>query len=99
MESGCLRHLIIIPNKMIMKKTCTSLFIFLASLNAFAQIGDDFKIPATWTHDFTISLSFGGSMDGSNTKLTFTHDSCTYIRNTGMNAPKQNKFLLSESDR
>ncbi len=82
-----------------MKVSLISIFILFSSLQVSAQIGDDFKLPKTWTKDFIISLSYSGSMDGSNTKLTFTHDSCTYIRNSVMNPSKSNVYLLTESDR
>ncbi len=82
-----------------MKTRLVSLLILLTSVQVSAQIGDDFKLPKTWTKDFIITLSYSGSMDGSNTKLTFTHDSCTYIRNSAMSASKNNVYVLTESDR
>jgi hypothetical protein len=41
----------------------------LISLSTSAQIGDDFKLPETWTKDFTISLSYHGSMSGGKTDV------------------------------
>ncbi|MBY0434666.1 MAG: hypothetical protein K2U26_11200 [Cyclobacteriaceae bacterium] len=45
----------------------------------------NFELPNTWEKDFTISLSYTGSMDGSYFEAKLTHDSCTYKRYTRMN--------------
>jgi hypothetical protein len=76
----------------------TSVFALLVHLSA-SGISSDTELPKTWTKEFTISLSYTGSMDGSSTHLTFTYDSCIYIKKTGMKAPKKTFFLLQESDR
>ncbi|MBL0741446.1 hypothetical protein [Chryseolinea lacunae] len=82
-----------------MKAKLVSLFLIVASVHATAQLNDDFTMPKIWANDFTIVLSFGGSMDGSSTLLTFTHDTCTYVKKIGMKAPKTTKHLLLEADR
>lgn len=76
-----------------------SFFILFSSLPVFAQVDEVNKLPETWTKDFTITLSYSGSMDGSLTDLTFTYDSCKYLRKSGMKAPKKNRYVLTESDR
>lgn len=82
-----------------MKLIVIPFFILLVSLQVSAQLDKNFKLPKTWTKDFVISLSFTGSMDGSRSDLTFTYDSCKYVRNSGMHAPKKSAYLLSENDR
>ena len=81
-----------------MKRLLIFLFVLLI-LRPIIGLSQDTEIPTTWTRDFVISLSYTGSMDGSATHLKFTYDSCIYINNSGMNAPKRTFFLLQESDR
>lgn len=57
------------------------------------------ELPETWTKDFAITLSYSGSMDGSSTHITFTYDTCTYARQTGMTKHEQGTFVLTEADR
>jgi len=73
-----------------------SVFAILTHLSS----GDPaFELPKTWAKDFTISLSHSGGMDGSSTNLTFTYDSCTYLRNSSINAPMKISFALAKSER
>lgn len=82
-----------------MSHSFISLFVMLGSLFIPGTTASDFELPKTWTKDFTISISHTGSMDGSSTHLTFTYDSCKYVRNSGMEASKESFFRLTESDR
>ena|SRR5688572_21876842 len=75
-----------------------SVFAIMCNLSVSNTMDSDFKLPKTWTKDFTISLSHSGGRGGS-TQITFTHDSCKYLRNSGTEAPKESFFLLTESDR
>lgn len=79
-----------------MKSALFSIIFISLALSVSAQ---NDKLAETWTKDFQITYTFGGSMDGSRTMLKFTYDSCIYVRNTGMTRPKTTKFLLSETDR
>jgi len=71
----------------------------LCSLVVSDETTSDFELPKTWTKDFTISLSFTGSMDGSSTHITFTYDSGKYAHNSGMKAPTKSRFALTATDR
>lgn len=82
-----------------MRKFLVLFIVTLVSQQASAQTGNGAKLPKTWTKDFFITLSFGGSMDGSRTDLRYTYDSCIYVRNSGMKAAKKDSFILTESDR
>ncbi|WP_133259507.1 hypothetical protein [Pseudochryseolinea flava] len=77
-----------------MKLFLIAIIFFMASSNVLAQNDD-----ASWGKDFTITFSFTGSMDGSQTKLTFTYDSMIYTRNSGMTAPKTDLHTMTASDR
>jgi hypothetical protein len=79
-----------------MKSALITIIILSASLFVSAQNN---TLPQTWTKDFEIIYTFGGSMDGSNASLKFTYDSCIYVRNSGQTAPKTTKFLLTNADR
>ena len=85
-----------------MKSALISIIVLSIGISVSAQnneLSKNNQLPKAWTKDFKITYTFGGSMDGSNTRLTFTYDSCIYIRNTGMTAPKTTVFLLTEADR
>ncbi len=82
-----------------MNASIVSILIFAASLRVSAQITENAKLPDTWTKNFVIRVSYSGSMDGSRTDLTFTYDSCKYIRKSGMKAPETSVFALTESNR
>lgn len=60
---------------------------------------NQFDLPKTWNKDLTISYSHSGSMDGSSTHITFTHDSCKYTIQPGMKAPKTGAFAMTEVGR
>ena len=60
---------------------------------------NEFELPPTWTKDFTISYTYSGSMDGSRTELKFSYDSCRYMVQGGMNAPKTGAFSMTETNR
>jgi hypothetical protein len=78
-----------------------SVFLVLSlSLSASGQIEDDFTLPETWTRDFTIVLSYHGSMSGGKTALKFTFDSCTYLnQQTHAKKPKLKTYKMKEADR
>lgn len=83
-----------------MKTFTLTLLNFTMALSLAAQsTNEKAKLPQTWDKDFQITFSFTGSMDGSNTHLTFTYDSMTYTRNSGMTAPKTDHYKMNESDR
>ncbi len=75
------------------------LFIVLNQLNINNVPMNEFELPATWTKDFTISYSFGGSMDGSRTELKISYDSCSYMVQQGMKAPQTGAFSMTEAYR
>lgn len=86
---------------MTLAKLLPLLFMF-TSLSTVAQIGDDFKLPETWAKDFTISLSYHGSMGGGKTNVMFTFDSCTYLSEPNRYKKTQVKFRkykMKEADR
>ena len=60
---------------------------------------NEFELPKTWTKDFTISYSYNGSMDGSRTELKFSYDTCRYMVQGGMKAPKTGVFSMTETNR
>ncbi|HEY8934358.1 MAG TPA: hypothetical protein VIM65_04030 [Cyclobacteriaceae bacterium] len=75
-------------------------FVSFIAILAIVSISDaQHKLPKTWTKDFTIRLSYSGSMDGSSTHIVFTYDSCKYEGNSGMNAPKKGYYLMKDVDR
>jgi len=82
-----------------MKASVFSVILSFIAVNTFAQLHRDFKLPKTWTKDFTITLSFSGSMDGSNSHITFTFDSVKYVGKAGNEAPKQHRRVLTATDR
>jgi hypothetical protein len=73
-------------------------FILMTLTNPF---GSNFELPKTWEKDFTISLSFNGSMDGSYLEATLTHDSCTYKQYSRMNegGEVRKSFTIGEKER
>jgi len=75
-----------------------SLVVLLGTTATSATLQNP-ELPSTWTKDFTITLSYSGSMDGSSTHIRFTHDFCHIVRQNGMNAPEERKFRLTEADR
>ena len=83
-----------------MKTFTLTFLIFTMALSLSAQSPNDKpKLPKTWDKDLQVKFSFTGSMDGSNTHLTFTYDSMTYTRNSGMTAPKTDHYKMKEADR
>lgn len=76
--------------------TIISVFTVIFTLMAHQ---DKATLPQKWSPDFTIELSFSGSMDGSSTKLVYRYDSCIYEYQHGMKKPGIKKFALSEEDR
>jgi len=72
--------------------------VMLLGTAAYATVQHP-ELPTTWTKDFTITLTYSGSMDGSSTLIRFTYDSCHFVRQNGMNAPEERKFRLTEADR
>lgn len=89
---------ILAPNAIRMKAPLLLMTLSILGFQSVAQTSYT-KLPKTWEKDFTITLSFGGSMDGSNTDLRYTYDSCIYLRNTGMKPAKKDVYLLTEADR
>lgn len=75
-----------------------SVAVFLTN-SAVAQIGSDFSLPAKWEKEFTITLSYHGSMSGSSTEIRFTYDSCIYKNSSRTGKPVSRIYLLKESDR
>ncbi len=78
------------------------IFVFALAVlasEAFAQLGDPFRLPGTWTKDFTITLAYHGSMSGSYTDVRFTYDSAIYKGSSNHDKPVLRVYLLKESDR
>jgi hypothetical protein len=96
MEFVIYAHLRAIQTSIVMKTALIPMIILVATISVSAQ---NDELPKTWTKDFVITYTFSGSMDGSRTSLKLTYDSCIYVRNTAMNAPKTTTVLLNESDR
>jgi hypothetical protein len=86
-----------------MKTAIVSIIVLALNVHAIAQtpggLATSSGLPKTWTKDFRIKYTFGGSMDGSRADLTITYDSCIYIRNSGMKAPVKTVFLMTEKNR
>ncbi|HTJ52467.1 MAG TPA: hypothetical protein VL443_23570 [Cyclobacteriaceae bacterium] len=82
-----------------MSYSLISILAILFNISVSNTKDSDFALPKTWTKDFTISLSYTGSMDGSSTHIMFTYDSCMYTRNSGMHAAEKDRVRLTESDR
>jgi hypothetical protein len=80
-----------------MRSVILTILTFIA-FQATAQMNYA-KLPKTWEKDFTIALTFSGSMDGSHTNLRYTYDSCIYERNIGMKPSKKDVYLLTDADR
>lgn len=73
--------------------------VLFISFSASAQIADNFKLPETWSKDFTITLSYHSGMSNSNTDVRFTYDSCIYKHSSNHSKPASGVFLLKDSDR
>jgi hypothetical protein len=73
-------------------------FILMSLSNPFDS---NFELPKTWEKDFTISLSFNGSMDGSYFEAKFTYDSCAYKQYSRMNkgGEVRRSFAIGEKER
>lgn len=57
-------------------------------------------MPETWEKDFTIALSYRGSMSGGKTDLKITFDSCTYfVHSDHTKKPKLKRCVMKEADR
>lgn len=79
-------------------KMNTIIFAFAVIFTLMAD-QDKPTLPQKWNPDFTIELSFSGSMDGSSTKLVYRYDSCIYEYQYGMKKPGIKRFALTEKDR
>jgi hypothetical protein len=74
-------------------------FFLFCALQLAAQFEDNSAIPDTWAKDFTITLRYSGSMDGSSTLITYTYDAIQYAHNPGMKPKKEGSYKMKESDR
>jgi hypothetical protein len=75
-----------------------SLITILIAMNYLSDNGP-FRLPQRWTEDFTITLSYSGSMSGHSSTITFTSDSCRYKWSTRMEGPKETAFQLTAAER
>lgn len=65
----------------------------------FGQDSNLRKLPEAWEKDFTITVSFFGSMDGSYAKIVFTCDSCVYDSYYRVGGPQNGAIALTEKNR
>ena len=71
----------------------------LATLSTISFFSSDFKLPATWEKDFTISVSHKGSMSTGTSEVMFTYDLCTYTMQPRNGGSVTKTYKLTEKDR
>ena len=84
---------------MIMKTFLTLGFTLISNILVMAQLGGDFKLPDTWTKEFSLTLSYKSSMSGSSSMIKITFDSVIYTASNRQKGPKLKTYLLKERDR
>ncbi|NOT77167.1 MAG: hypothetical protein HOP08_19765 [Cyclobacteriaceae bacterium] len=75
---------------------------FLIALTGFISMASSLfslELPKTWEKDFTIDVSYHGSMSGGRTSIKFTYDSCIYITDSNQAPKKTRAYLLTQKDR